>query len=404
MLVILYLFCKPVEFHPFLFWQNMSLSLNEIIDLDDLQALMHFFYEAAGISVGVMDADQNWLVSIGWQEICTDFHRLNPESRKNCILSEGRIQEYLDSKEYLTYPCPNGLIEVAIPILLDDVPLGYFFLGQFLHHLPDHDYFRRQAISYGFDIDAYLQALEKVPVVSKQRIDYLMKFFVRFFDLLTRLGSENQQRHQAELETQQAREQLETRVEERTFELNRALIEVGDLAAQLNESLKRVGELAETDTLTETYNRRKFDEVVIKEHHRAEHGEAPFSLIMFDIDHFKKVNDKFGHSRGDQVLKHLSRLIRGLVRQGDLLIRWGGEEFLILLPDTQLEEAGPFAERIRQEVEQERFTEIGSLTISLGVAQFRKGDSTDALLKRVDNALYQAKQEGRNRVIVCSKL
>ena len=92
------------------------------------------------------------------------------------------------------------------------------------------------------------------------------------------------------------------------------------------------------------------------------------------------------------------------MRQGDLLIRWGGEEFLILVPDTQLEEAGPFAERIRQEVEQENFTEIGSLTISLGVAQFRKGDSTDALLKRVDNALYQAKQEGRNRVIICSKL
>ena len=382
----------------------MSLSLEEIIDLDDLRALMHFFYEAAGISVGVMDADQNWLVSIGWQEICTDFHRLNPESRKNCILSEDRIQEYLDSQEYLTYPCPNGLIEVAIPILLDDVPLGFFFLGQFLHHPPDQDYFRRQAIAYGFDIDVYLQALEKVPVVSKQRIDYLMKFFVRFFDLLTRLGSENQHRHQAELEIQQAREQLETRVEERTSELNRALIEVGDLAAQLNESLKRVGELAETDTLTETYNRRKFDEIVIEEHHRAEHGEAPFSLIMFDIDHFKKVNDKFGHSTGDQVLKHLSRLIRGLVRQGDLLIRWGGEEFLILLPDTQLEEAGPFAERIRQEVEQEHFTEIGSLTISLGVAQFRKGDSTDDLLRRVDNALYQAKQEGRNRVIVCSKL
>lgn len=381
----------------------MGLSLREIIDLDDLQELMHFFYEAAGISVGVMDADQNWLVSVGWQTICTNFHRMNPESRKNCLLSEFRIQEYLDSKEYLTYPCPNGLIEVAIPILLDDAPLGFFFLGQFLHQPPDRDYFRRQAIAYGFDMDAYLQALEKVPVVSQKRVAYLMKFFVRFFDLLTRIGSENQQRHQAELATQQANEQLETRVEERTLELNRALSDVGDLAAQLNESLKRVEQLAVTDVLTETYNRRKFDEIVVKEYHRAEHGDAPFSVIMLDIDHFKRVNDKFGHSAGDQVLKHLSKLIRGLVRQGDLLIRWGGEEFLILLLNTKIEEAGSFAERIRVGVEQEQFAAAGSITISLGVAQLREGDSTDTLLKRVDNALYQAKQKGRNRVVLSAE-
>lgn len=381
----------------------MSLSLQDIIDLDDLRELMRFFYEAAGISVGVMDVDQNWLVSVGWQPICTNFHRVNPESRKNCLLSEFRIQEYLDSKEYLTYPCPNGLIEVSIPILLNDTPLGFFFLGQFLHQPPDLDYFRRQAIAYGFDMDAYLDALGKVPVVSQKRVAYLMKFFVRFFDLLTRIGSENQQRRQAELATLQAKEQLETRVEERTLELNQALSDVGDLAAQLNESLKRVEQLAVTDTLTETYNRRKFDEIVVKEHHRAEHGDTPFSVIMFDIDRFKRVNDKFGHSAGDQVLKHLSKMIRGLIRQGDLLIRWGGEEFLILLPDTKIEEAGPFAERIRLEVEQEQFADVGSITISLGVAQLRAEDSTDALLKRVDNALYQAKQEGRNRVVLCAE-
>jgi len=159
-----------------------------------------------------------------------------------------------------------------------------------------------------------------------------------------------------------------------------------------------------TDSLTETYNRRKFDEIVVKEHHLANHGGIPFSLIMFDIDHFKKVNDEFGHSIGDQVLIHLSRLIRGLVRQGDLLIRWGGEEFLILLPSTHIEEAGPFAERIRQNVACEKFPGAGAITISLGVAQLRDGDSTDTVLKRVDHALYQAKQDGRNRVVMCSEL
>lgn len=382
----------------------MRPRLQEIIDLDDLRELMSFFYEAAGISVGILDIEQNWLVSIGWQSLCTDFHRNHPESRKNCLLSEFRIQEYLDTKDYLIYPCPNGLIEVAIPILLHDKPLGYFFLGQFLYEPPDPDYFRRQAIAYGFDIDHYLKALEDIPVVSRERIDHLMSFFVLFFNLLTRIGAENQQRRRAEQETLKAKEQLEVRVEERTRELNRALIEVGDLAAQLNESLQQVAHLAVTDTLTETYNRRKFDEMVVHEHQRAAQGQAPFSLIMFDIDHFKRVNDRFGHSVGDLVLQQLSRLIRGLIRQGDLLIRWGGEEFLILLPTTQLEEAGPFAERIRQEVEKEQFKGAGSVTISLGVAQLRKNDSTDALLKRVDNALYLAKQQGRNRVVLCSEL
>jgi diguanylate cyclase (GGDEF)-like protein len=288
----------------------------------------------------------------------------------------------------------------ATPILLDDKPVGFFFLGQFLNEPPDVDLFRRQAISHGYDIASYLRALEDVPVISRARIEHLMRFFVRFFNLLTRIGAENQQRRIAEEETLKAKDQLEDRVEERTRELNRALIEVGDLAAQLNESLKQVEHLAVTDTLTETYNRRKFDEVVTHEHQRATDQQAPFSLIMLDIDHFKRVNDQFGHSVGDLVLQQLSRLIRGLIRHGDLLIRWGGEEFVILLPATQLDEAGPFAERIRLEVETEQFKGIGALTVSLGVAELRSDDSIDMLLKRVDNALYQAKQNGRNRVVL----
>ncbi len=378
----------------------MMPRLQEIIDPKELQELMHFFYEMSGISVGILDLELNWQVSIGWQSICTDFHRVNPSSRKKCLMSDFRIQEHLNSKEYISYSCPNGLVEAIIPILLDDVPIGYFFLGQFLRQPPDLDYFRRQAILYGYNIEAYLQALDRVPIIKKQRIDYLMRFFTLFFSFLTRIGAENQQRCQAELETKRAKEQLEVRVEERTAELNTALLEVGDLAAQLNESLHQIEQLAVTDSLTETYNRRKFDEVVTGEHNRAEKSKVPFSFIMLDIDHFKKVNDKFGHGVGDQVLKHLCHLIRGMIRQGDLLIRWGGEEFLLLLPATEIAAAGPFAERIRSIVEHEKFATVDQITISLGVAQLQDGDSIDTLLKQVDSALYRAKQEGRNRVVL----
>ena len=382
----------------------MGHHLREIIDLEELRELMHFFYEAAGISVGVMDAEQNWIVSIGWQSICTNFHRVNPDSRENCLLCENRIKEYLDSNDFLEYPCPNGLIEVAFPIYLNDTLLGFFFLGQFLHQDPDRDFFRRQAIAHGFDIDAYLKNLDEVPIVSRQRVDYLMRFFFRFFNLLTRIGAENQKRLQAEGEIRKAKEELEVRVGERTRELNQALLDVGDLAAQLNTSLHQVELLAVTDTLTDTYNRRKFDEIVADEHRFAEHEKSPFSLIMLDLDHFKMVNDQFGHSVGDQVLKHLCRLIRGLIRQGDFLIRWGGEEFVLLLPGTAIQEAGPFAERIRSEVEQESFPKVGKITISLGVAQLREGESMDNLIMRVDNALFQAKEGGRNRVIEYTEL
>lgn len=381
----------------------MDLKLQDIIDLDDLKALMHFFYEAAGIPVGVLDEDQNWLVSIGWQKICVDFHRAHPQSRASCLHSEFRVQEYLKDKDYLAYSCPCGLDEVAIPILLNDKPIGFFFLGQFLNEPADQDFFRRQAIAHGFDINAYLEALESVPLVSRDRIDHLMSFFIRFFNLLTRIGAENQQRRIAEHESQKAKEQLESRVEERTRELNNALLEVSDLAAQLNQSLQEVEHLAVTDRLTETYNRRKFDEMVVFEHQRVENGHSPFSLIMFDIDHFKKVNDQHGHSVGDEVLRQLVRLVKSLIRQSDLLIRWGGEEFLILLPTTEAQEAGSFAERIRRTVEEESFGVVENLTISLGVAQLLENDTTDSVLKRVDNALYQAKGEGRNRVVLYSE-
>jgi len=380
--------------------------LRNIIDIEELRELMRFFYEAVGVPVGIMDGDRRWLVQIGWQQICTDFHRAHPLSRKTCLQSDEKILQHLQGDDYLSYPCPHGLVEVAFPILLDGKSLGTFFMGQFLHQPADRDYFRRQAIHYGFNIDEYLRALDKVPIISKERVEYLMRFFKRFLGLIVQIGEENLRRRQAELATREAREQLEVKVEERTRELNQALNEVGDLAVQLSTALSQVEKLAVTDSLTETFNRRKFDEAVLQEHRLVQGGQRPFSVIMFDVDFFKQVNDNFSHSVGDRVLQHLCRVVRGLVRHADLLIRWGGEEFLILLPATFLNEAALLAERIRIEVEQEEFVEQIHITISLGVAQFHAEDSIDSLLKRVDAALYQAKQQGRNRVIVdeCTEL
>ncbi len=165
---------------------------------------------------------------------------------------------------------------------------------------------------------------------------------------------------------------------------------------RLGEELRK---LAVTDPLTGAFNRRHFMEELHREMGRGNRYAVPFSLIMLDIDHFKVVNDRFGHETGDRVLKGLVKLIRERIRTLDVLARWGGEEFLIMLVNTTLPQAVHLAEALLEELRTWPFPEIGLLTASFGVAQYRDRESTDALLTRVDDLMYQAKQKGRALVV-----
>jgi diguanylate cyclase (GGDEF)-like protein len=163
----------------------------------------------------------------------------------------------------------------------------------------------------------------------------------------------------------------------------------------LEDELK---EHASTDSLTKAYNRLKFDEIIEREINRSKRYDQVLSLIAFDIDHFKTVNDNFGHLFGDYVLKTIVNLTKDNIRGVDYLARWGGEEFMIILPETGLERAEALAQRIKEEIENYKFNKIVKVTVSFGVAQFKKDDSEDTLIKRADDALYKAKNKGRNRV------
>jgi diguanylate cyclase (GGDEF)-like protein len=154
------------------------------------------------------------------------------------------------------------------------------------------------------------------------------------------------------------------------------------------------------DALTGAFNKGYFSEYLEHEIARAVRKQIPFSLIMLDIDHFKRVNDTYGHRRGDYALKTLADVVRKSKRNADVLSRIGGEEFIILLPDTGLSDAGQLAERVRKSVEDFPFEEIGKLTVSLGVTEFTQADNQESILKRVDSALYLAKGNGRNRTEV----
>ncbi|BCD68374.1 GGDEF domain-containing protein [Nitratiruptor sp. YY09-18] len=157
--------------------------------------------------------------------------------------------------------------------------------------------------------------------------------------------------------------------------------------------------LAITDKLTGLYNRNKFYKTAQQEINRATRHQRPLSLIIFDIDNFKKINDTYGHDVGDYVLKTIAKLVHKNIRKYDYAFRWGGEEFIILSPETSAKEAMKLAEKIRNLIAQYRFDKVGKVTISLGVAEFDKESDKhiDAVIKRADSALYLSKKDGKNR-------
>ncbi|WKY47381.1 diguanylate cyclase [Eubacteriaceae bacterium ES3] len=164
---------------------------------------------------------------------------------------------------------------------------------------------------------------------------------------------------------------------------------------KMEEEIRR---LSITDKLTQTYNRLKLDESIDSLFSKANSVGTVFSIIILDIDHFKNVNDRFGHQAGDQVLIDLVGLLNLGVRDSDIVGRWGGEEFLIILPETNKAEALIMAERLRASVADNHFKDVGRVTISLGVTSYNDDLTPEQLISRADSALYQAKQNGRNRV------
>ncbi len=178
-------------------------------------------------------------------------------------------------------------------------------------------------------------------------------------------------------------------------------VDITELKATQQELERNQAELerqAFYDRLTGVANRRYFESLLDREVRRAERYGQGFALVMFDLDHFKKVNDTYGHATGDVVLQEVTRVAGERLRSVDVLGRWGGEEFMVLLPGAAAEEGARVAELVRARVAGHAFPRAGQVTVSLGVAAFHSGEPRGELLRRVDEALYRAKREGRNRV------
>lgn len=177
-----------------------------------------------------------------------------------------------------------------------------------------------------------------------------------------------------------------------------------ELAKQLEEKNKLLEEIANLDSLSGLKNRHFFNTRLEEETERANRYNKKLSLILLDIDYFKRVNDTYGHDIGDKVIKEIANMLQTSIRKSDVVARWGGEEFAILMPETDLDEAFLVGEKIRSMAESLDYSFGEKVTISLGVATWTKFDTIEILFKRVDKVLYRAKNEGRNRVCVNSQI
>ncbi len=184
------------------------------------------------------------------------------------------------------------------------------------------------------------------------------------------------------------------------------IISVGFLVLHMERAEEAAKKLALIDPLTNTFNRRTFLELAQKEISRCRRSKTPLSMIMFDLDHFKRINDEYGHLAGDEVLKRFAGIVQSCLRREDLLVRYGGEEFCVLLPDVPVERAFQLGERVRAAVRATSFSSRSgkrriAVTVSAGVARLREedGDDISGLVSRSDDALYSAKDAGRDCVM-----
>ena len=186
-------------------------------------------------------------------------------------------------------------------------------------------------------------------------------------------------------------------LEQKIYERTESLL---DTQKELIEDNNELTRMALTDSLTGLSNRTHMNQILHKEYSRFERHNQCFGIIMLDIDHFKSINDKFGHDAGDAVLRKLAKIFEGAIRSSDFVARWGGEEFLICCTTIEEDDLLPIAETIRQLVANTDFDHKGQITASLGCAAIVKGETIGDLIKRADVALYEAKNNGRNMSMV----
>jgi len=190
----------------------MPVKLTELIDIPHLQMLMNRFYVLTAIPVGILDPDGEILVATGWQEICTQFHRVHPVTAERCRQSDAYIKDHLNIDGFVDYKCRNGLWDLAVPIIIAGEHVATLFLGQFFYddEVIDEEFFRHQALEFDFEVDGYLAALRRVPIFSREKVRKIMDFYIPFVKFVVSTGLANVQRTEAEDALRETEEKFAT--------------------------------------------------------------------------------------------------------------------------------------------------------------------------------------------------
>jgi len=187
----------------------MKYLFADLIEFSVIEELMEYFHQVTGVALALIDIQGEVLLKAGWQEICTDFHRVHPRTLKRCLDSDVAIAARLGSGlEQVCHKCLNGLMDMAAPVIVNGEHVASVFIGQFFSEEPDEDFFRAQARKYGFDEEAYLKALSKVPVLEEKKVKSIISFLARFAEVLTMMGRNRQQLLEAQKKQQESEAQL----------------------------------------------------------------------------------------------------------------------------------------------------------------------------------------------------
>ncbi|WP_311135940.1 PocR ligand-binding domain-containing protein [Acetobacterium malicum] len=342
-----------------------ELALADIIDVPAVQSLLESFQQLTGMLAAIVDRNGTVLVQVGWQDICTMFHRCHPETLKNCVESDTVLDQATAPGTFFSYRCKNGLWDISTPIVVSGQHLGNIYFGQFIYadETLDLDRFRQQARRYGFVEADYLAALDRVPRYDRETVEQVMTFYAKLGAMISALSFGNLRMAQI-LTRHQAME------------------------AQLYREQEAIKHLSFHDHLTGLYNRRFYEEELTR---LDTERNWPLTIVLGDVNGLKLINDSFGHRTGDRLLQKTAAALTRGCRADDIIARMGGDEFVVLFPQTDAVEAARLIKRIKKILANER---IEGLEISVSFGSETKTSAADDIqevFRTAEDAMYHNK-------------
>ncbi|SHH93258.1 diguanylate cyclase (GGDEF) domain-containing protein [Desulfofustis glycolicus DSM 9705] len=378
-------------------------SLADIISIDDLQNLQDSFAKANRVASTIINLDGSPITSFSNYSAVCALVRQTEKGNANCARS-GRIlgELSLQGQQPACHFCHSiGFMDAAAPIVIDGVHLANWLIGQNCIGTVDAERVAAYAEEIGANKRQLLAAFDSMEKISE-------KEFRDKLDFLWLMANQISNQAYQHLRYQTMLVSLEQSKEELTVYKDKLEELVNQRTAELEKAIEKIQQISITDALTGCFNRGGINSNLPREIKRARRYNNPLSILLFDLDHFKKINDTYGHQSGDTVLQQVVATIQPLVRDGvDWLARYGGEEFLLVMPLTSRAEGRFVAERLRQAIADISLAcveEQVSITASFGITGIDSWEGIDTishetLLQSADNYLYRAKKGGRNQVV-----